>query len=567
MLYKFVGYRLVQGENPFYLNYEAPPFAKYLYGLAEYFIGNPYWVSLGMYLGTLEILYLFSRTLFKDQKYSLLILMLFVTTPFVATQVRDTMLDLPLMFLLLTHTFFFAKYLLDKKFLFLALAGIFLGLATGTKIGIYTPWVFLLGVPLVIFSSTALRRIINPLFYLAAIFTGYVLSYISYFLHHPNPIPWLKLHEKQLDFYLKNESNVDYLNQWRGIFMNTYEGWWKMGQTSFGDWSPLLPLGVIAAFIVFILSVRKKEKVWIYVSGTTIIFLIVNSLIDFFPRYLMPAVPGFILLIGYFSKKFWIILIFLALLNLPFLMSSLVTKDYISNSKAAADFVSKRAYRELYRSIDPKQLKTLNEEEFIKTLENFYETIRADKIDVNIGQIKRTGSGLQVASNVKYITEFGEIKNEMPWEFIDSNNQTRLVWKWDYLWPGYLPNKKIIIETHKITVPKNPQIYRPGKVEKVYIITRHVKWPTTLDRLSEVVEKMGGVEVGERLRWSIPDDFPRYVGILNENLGEEGRKKALDIKGVKLREVNLDILTDIYFDRGGEREYIIKSAPVDYKKL
>jgi hypothetical protein len=34
-LYKFVGYRLIEGENPFNINYEMPPFGKSLYGLAE----------------------------------------------------------------------------------------------------------------------------------------------------------------------------------------------------------------------------------------------------------------------------------------------------------------------------------------------------------------------------------------------------------------------------------------------------------------------------------------------------------------------------------------------------
>lgn len=37
-LYKFVGYRLAFGENPFNINYEVPPFAKLLYGLAERFL-------------------------------------------------------------------------------------------------------------------------------------------------------------------------------------------------------------------------------------------------------------------------------------------------------------------------------------------------------------------------------------------------------------------------------------------------------------------------------------------------------------------------------------------------
>ncbi len=48
-LYKFVGYKLASGENPFNINYEVPPFAKLLYGISEKYFANPYIVSLFFY--------------------------------------------------------------------------------------------------------------------------------------------------------------------------------------------------------------------------------------------------------------------------------------------------------------------------------------------------------------------------------------------------------------------------------------------------------------------------------------------------------------------------------------
>lgn len=571
LLYQFVGYRLVLGENPFYLNYEAPPLGKYLYGLSEYYLNNPYWVSLFLYLSSIVVFYLLALSLFKDKKYALLSLLLYSTTPFIATQVRDTMLDLPLTVFFLTHIFFFVKFLIRPKFRFVILAGIFLGLATGTKIGVYSPWIILFGLPLAFWASKKSRGLFgkaaNPLIYLGSIFAGYCLSYISYFIHHPNPIPWIKLHQKQLDFYLGPGGNIDYLNQWKGIFLNTYQGWWGIEKMTLGDWSPVLPLGVLCAIAVLALAIKRKEKSWLYISGITLIFLIVNTFLSFWPRYLMPAVPGFILLIAYFGRKFAIVLLILAILNLPYFYSSLAVKNYESNAQAPANFISFRAYRELYRSIDPNQRKFIPEDQFIKTIESFYETLSVYKIDARVKNIVKTKKGADITYNIKYLTDYGEISFIPKIEFIDVHNQIFLNWKWDYLWPGYSPDKRITVEPHGIIGPNGQQVHSRGKAEKVYIITRHVQWPATLDILADVVDRLGGVEIGDRIRWVIPDDFPRFVGLLDKNLGKEGRKKAENIKGVKLREIDLDLITDIYFDNNGEREYIIKSGTVNLEKF
>lgn len=551
-LYKFVGYRLVEGENPFYLNYETPPFGKYLYGLSEYFTGNPYWISLGLYVISLVTLFYLAKLLFKDLNYSLLVLLLFTVTPFIATQVRDTMLDLPLTTFFLLNIFFMVRFFKKPIFRDLIFSGIFLGFATGTKIGIYTPLILLIGFPLVFFAR---KKFLDLLFYPSAVFLGYIISYTAYFINHKNPIPWIKLHEKQIDFYLSpQEGTIDYLNQWKGIFLNAYQGWWGTGQTSFGDWSPVLPLGVIAAVIVLLLAFKKKQMEWIYIAGTTLSFLIVNTFISFFPRYLMPAVPGFILLIAYLVKKHGIILVILALISLPFFVNSIAAKNNSSTAEAIGSFVAKRAYRELYRSIDPEQRKDIPEEKFINTLENFYESLRVRKIDVKVTDITKTGKNINVRYGVDYLTGYGKISFKPVFEFKDVHNQTVLAWKWDYLWPGYSPDKEIIVAS------TDQQAQSKGIMEEVYIITRHVQWPDTLNKLAEIVDIPGGVEAGERVNWAIPDDFPRYIGLLKKDLGEEGRKKALEIKGVKIKEINLDGVTDIYFDDNEEREYIIESG-------
>lgn len=598
MLYKFVGYRLVQGENPFYLNYETPPFGKYLYGLAEYYFSNPYLVSLVLYLATVGIFYLLLKLIIKNEKVALSAQFLFITTPFIATQIRDTMLDLPVTCFFLVNIYFYSKYLQNNKLLFLALGGVFLGLATGTKIGVYTPVILLLGLMLLIWDGKKiLNKIVSPVFYLGSVFAGYCLSYIAYFSKHPNPIPWVKLHQKQLDFYLSPDSNIDHLNQWRGIFMNSYQGWWDIEKITLGDWSPILPLGVITTVIVLILALKRKEKIWVYISGVTLIFLIVNTFLSFWPRYLMPAIPGFVLSVTYFFKKnsrwekYWFILVIIAFLNLPFLANSMASKNYFSNSEAVGSFIAKRAYRELYRSIDPDQRKTISEQKFISDLENFYETLGMKKIEVKINDIKRKGKTTDVEYGLKYNSWYGELGPVPVFEFKEVHNQTMLVWKWDYLWPGYSPDQEIVIEKGDIPLSMirrgGVAVAKPGDGKAVYIITRHIEWPKTLNELESVTIKNSSLVVGDSVRQSIPDDFPRYVGILKEF--EDGtEKKAEEIKGVKIRkfkyllpepgvskkdigELVYDVYksrpelfyvnTDIYFENNGEKVYILKADP------
>ncbi len=598
MLYKFVGYRLVQGENTFYLNYEVPPFGKYLYGLAEYYFSNPYLISLVIYLSTIGIFYIFLKLLIKSEKTVLAAQLIFVTTPFIATQIRDTMLDLPVTCFFLANAYFFVKHLKNKKLFSLAIGGIFLGLATGTKIGVYTPPILLLGLLLLVWDGKKIvNKLFNPVFYAGSVFAGYCLSYIAYFSRHPNPIPWVKLHQKQLDFYLSPDSNIDHLNQWRGIFMNSYQGWWDIGKITLGDWSPLLPIGVLATVIVLILALKKKEKMWIYISGVTLIFLIVNTFLSFWPRYLMPAIPGFVLSASYFFgknsrwEKYWFILVIIALLNLPFLTNSMASKNYYSNSEAVGSFIAKRAYRELYRSIDPDQRKTIPEQKFISDLESFYETLGVKKIEVKINDIKRKGDLTDVGYGIKYDSQYGELGFAPVFEFKEVNNQTMLVWKWDYLWPGYSPDKKIIIEKGEIPLSMirrgGVAVAKPGDGKAVYMITRHIEWPKTLNELENVTIKNSSLQVGDSVRQSVPDDYPRYVGVLKDF--EEGiEKKAEDIKGVKIRRFRyllpepgvskkdigeliynvyksrpelFYVNTDVYFENNGEKVYILKADP------
>lgn len=517
-LYKFVGYRLAQGENPFNINYEAPPFAKYLYGLSEMFFGNPYWVSIGFYLLGAVGIYFLSLELFGNFRSALLGVLLFVTTPFMATQIKETMLDLPLTSLFLMNSLFFVRYLKKLKTSDLIISGIFLGLATGTKIGIYTPFLLILGLLVSIIAS---KKLYSPLIYLISSVSGYVVSFYCYFSRHPNPLPWLRLHQKPLDFYLQSSGgNVDYLNQWRGIFMNSYQGFWEGAKgTGLGDWSLVLPLGVMISLLIFWYAIKKKSLSWVYLTLFSFVILAVNTLVPFWARYLMPAVPLFLLFTLFFFRRFIFLIIILSALNLNILYPTLTRSDLQGHTKAVERFINTRAYRELYRSIDNETRKKYPEVKFQKILENFYSLLKVRRINSTIDDNKMT---------VVYETNSGKLSHIQEITSKIEHNQWKTIWNWDYLWPGFNPDDKLEVE--KILPTRIT-----GKRMAVYVIPRLMyDWGKYSSALTSLT-RLGNQAVDAKVRETIPDDFPRFVGFLDPGVDPDTINKNL-LPGIELRE-------------------------------
>lgn len=525
-LYKFVGYRLAKGENPFNINYEVPPFGKLLIGLAEKYTGNPYWVNVLLYLLSIGVLTILSKDLFKNNQISLFVLLLFTTTPFIATQIKDTMLDLPLMFLLLVHIWLFIRYLSNQNINFLFFSGIFLGLFTGTKIGIYTPLIGILGSFIVLVFSK--KKILYFLIYFTSVISGYVLSFISYFIQHPNPIPWIRLHAKTINFYSNSNLPVNPLNQWKTIFFNIYQGWWNPGEIiKLSDWSLILPFGTIALIIVLIFSIKKQQKEWFYISGIGLIFLIINSLIAFWPRYLIPIIPIFILLIANLTKKIKFIMIILILLNLPIFYSVLTPDTLPETTKRIATYISTRAYRDLYQNIDNQ---TIEEQEFVKQNIHLINQLGVRKLEVTVGEINKNNNHANVEYQIKYITKYGELTETPTLSFIKINNQWKLDWKWNYLLDNYSPTNKIIV--NKFEIPKN----NSESLRSLYIVPRLMSdWGQSINSLSALTGKTG-TDIDIQIKTVVPDQYPQFVGYLNPKLGNEGIQQALNTHGVSIDE-------------------------------
>jgi len=522
-LYKFIGFRLASGENPFNINYEVPPFAKLLYGLAEKYFSNPYIISLALYFLSVIVFYLFS-------KKSLLTTLLFITTPFLATQIRETMLDLPLTFFLLTQCYFFTSFLTNKKIKNLILSGVFLGLATGTKIGVYTPFLIMICFLFFILDKSNIgQKIKNIFIYSFSTFSGYCFAYISYFVQHPNPIPWLKLHQKQLDFYLKPQSIVDHLAPLKEIFLH------KFTVENISDWSPIIIIGSILLIPLLVFFIKTKKHQYLYLVLFCLVILLVNCFIPFFPRYLMPIIPIYILLISFTFKKHPSVIVLLILTNFIFLYQSMAIDKAEGHINAVSRFISTRNYPELYRSLNFNE--TINEDEFSTALEYFYNQTSTKQIEINITDIQQNYQNASAIFNLKYQTNYGPLNQKILFKFQKINNQWKTNWDWDYLWPNYSPGNKIYIANQ-----------RNIQSVDVFVIPQDMHdWSASLAQIEKITNQTISI-LDQTIKTVIPDKYPRYIGTLKKNI------TTLSIPGVSLKPSYKS--AQIYFIKDNQKIFI-----------
>lgn len=517
MLYKFVGYRLTQGENPFYINWEIPPFAKALYGYSSRLFGNPYWFSVACFFGSLAILYLLIKNNFKNPVLPLVGMLMLILIPHFSNQISDTMLDLPLTFAFLIHIFFFFKYLTKKDIKFLIFSGIFLGIASAIKPPVYTPFILLEELFIVYLNEKNLKRVLFfPLFALA----GYMAGYFVYFMRHPNPIPWVRLHDKIYSFYLGSGLTIQPFGAIKEMF-NT------------GSWGFIFIAGLVSYFIAWFVYFRKKNDLKLLtLLILSTIFIAVNSLIPFFPRYLLPLSFIFVLLTLYIFENKLIPLLIICIISLPFFYRAFGPTIPDGDAQATARFIQTRADRELYRAINPEYLTDISENDFINTLENFNSAIGTMKIDVEVGQAKKVEGKYYYDFKIVYFTRNGLVENEIPFVYENKAKSWKLNWNWDDLYKNYNPQEKIEFGIKPVNTVVNYE---------VYVVPRLMyDWNQSLQYLSYLTG-LATTDINTNLTSVVPNDFEKFVGYLDNKVPDSEREKLIGDKGeFRVKEVNID---------------------------
>src|SRR5690606_16492566 len=102
-LYQVAGRRLVTEHDFTDTNPEVPPFGKYVYGLADISLGNPYWAALGWSMLSSVIFYSLPKEVLKTPDQVFTATVLFVLSPRFFSQITQAMLDEPQVASLVTH--------------------------------------------------------------------------------------------------------------------------------------------------------------------------------------------------------------------------------------------------------------------------------------------------------------------------------------------------------------------------------------------------------------------------------------------------------------------------------
>lgn len=399
-LYRYVGYRYVNGENPFDVVWWVPPLGQYLYGFSAKYFSNPYLTTFVFYLSTLLVFGLLCSELFCQTKVKWLVIYLFALNPLLVEQVQQTMLDLPLTLFLLLCVYSLFKITRENSNIFVVFSGIALGLMTGTKPPYYIPVITTVCL-LYLFSIRGLK---SWKYFFPSIIVGYLLAYFCYFIRHPNPIPFIRLHQKIIDFQRNNVGSHDWINILRTIFLARYKGFWVGAKTIVPlNWSIILPAGALGLLYLFFRIARgiEKDKRIIFLVMIALAYIIMNFFIDFWPRYLLPLIPVYTILLGYiFKDRKWVHSLFLISL-LPSLYLLL--------------FPSSESFKELFK----RQFE----------LGLYRETYRMLSYESREGIDETKWKEINQRFNLKMYSV--ELDNERLVKLVKENNQWRISWQAD----------------------------------------------------------------------------------------------------------------------------------------
>ncbi len=298
-LYQVAGIRLVQGADPFSINPEVPPLAKYLYGWSWAVTGNPHWLSVGLLVVAVWIFYQLTRKMTTQSQAQQFTTWIFLISPLLLSQLTQTMLDLPQLVALLIHWWAVNRLITkpspstpDRSHFWTLVAGLSLGAAAATKFPLVIP-IILLADGWLLWKLHKLSRLVQILFLTGLV---YVSSYAYYFWLGHTPIEWLKAQKWMLHFYLGSRSDTAPLTFWITSFTGSYQGWWNEAASRVGEWTWWWPASLLLPAAVFIKDRRKLSPFQSYLFLCWMGLLGLYTLIPFWPRYFLSILPLGILL-------------------------------------------------------------------------------------------------------------------------------------------------------------------------------------------------------------------------------------------------------------------------------
>lgn len=292
-LYSLAGVKYLNFTDPSEINFELQPLTKYLFGISILIFGNANVFQLIVGLSLLLVVYLSGRILFAEKSIALLPSLILGFDRLFKEQIVNSYLDL---FQTLTlYILFLLGYFALKKNKLFPITLFWLGIVALSKsfsTGIVAFIVMLLFI-LIQNKNLVKTYLINSIWAVLVYFLGYLVFFFYhgitdfFFLH----IKILKLYKSYVPEYPKGEI-------FRIMLMGKWKKWWDdFGLANVASWSYLWPLGFSGLIISIYQITRKMNEFVLLLVSWSIIYLFSVSLRLVFPRYMMPVLPSFYILL------------------------------------------------------------------------------------------------------------------------------------------------------------------------------------------------------------------------------------------------------------------------------
>jgi len=293
-IYTYAGIRYLQGEDPTKINFEHPPFAKYLFGASYLLFGFPNLILVPLFLLAVFSFWKVASHILKSEWSKYLALFLFLGHSTVYKELGRTMLELPLTTLILVTTLLFSRFMGKPNLQ----SSIFLGVSGGLLLAVKYPIPLTILYLFLLFSFGIYQKTSRQLLLTSFVLMGiiYLCCYLGFFLNNQTIIDFLKFEWWRAHWFLGKTDSPHFLLL-SVLFLGKYPRWWDPngGYVLFPHWSIMWP----ASFLLFVVSWFQKiksqltilfpYKLWILVS---FIILLIGVYED---RFLLPLIPGFAL--------------------------------------------------------------------------------------------------------------------------------------------------------------------------------------------------------------------------------------------------------------------------------
>lgn len=286
-LYTFAGYYyFFQKGDVSAVNFEHPPFGKYLIGLSILLFKNENIINIIYFLVLLLITYKIGKIILKNSLLSLVAIGILSFDPLFLDNLIRSLLDLPFTLFFTISIYFFLLALDQPKHHYLSM--FFLGVAFSTR---FSPFLIIIYTYLFFIIYFYKRKDMHSLLIASlSIPLVYLLSHIAFFIYHPSLLEFLRHKKWMLSWFRGSVTIVG--NIWRNIFTSFYlDPTFKLVKNK--HWIVVVPIIVSFALIPNKKFLKWKKNIHLVILyGLCVLYLIyVTVLTDGAQKFIMPIYP------------------------------------------------------------------------------------------------------------------------------------------------------------------------------------------------------------------------------------------------------------------------------------